>query len=247
MTNWDLLPVDEGHHERRPPPLNDIVPADIWATIFQVAYEGQHKVCQELLLVPQTSYFVPRKALLLSQVCRHWRAIATSQPLLWRNIYVCMQHKSPYDLLRTYIERTGDADLFISIVAYSSDIDDVHELQLQSCFQLLHSVSHRWKSVSFTLGETARAEFEKLFCGDGDVKRPDFSSLETVSAWLANGREHMQQNSYAFIDDFCDTVKITPACLRIGGWFTSRFDPPTPKYVHTKPGDDVSIETPRAQ
>ncbi|KAJ7659164.1 hypothetical protein DFH06DRAFT_437322 [Mycena polygramma] len=58
--------------------------------------------------------------LLVAQICRRWRDIALSTPRLWSNISLDLENIPAYEgqlhLLETWLRRSGDCPLFISII-----------------------------------------------------------------------------------------------------------------------------------
>ncbi|PPR01848.1 hypothetical protein CVT24_001736 [Panaeolus cyanescens] len=241
MASCDLLVVEpEDLKQRKPPPLNDIIPTDIWVEVFlQVHRKELSEKFKEEILPEYTweSRTIPRSPMIFSHVCRHWRDIAVSQPLLWRNIFICSWRKSPYALLQLYVSRAVHMDLIINIDAYSASSSlDVEELQL--CFKRLYSMSGRWKSVSFKIGETARKEFEQIFCLDeeGDIDsvstpQARFPALESLSVATARPVESMEWDEYGFAARFCEAGLIAPQIIRFGGIYMDRLRLPNSSYI----------------
>ncbi|KAF9037636.1 hypothetical protein BJ165DRAFT_1502277, partial [Panaeolus papilionaceus] len=179
---------------------------------------------------------IPRSAFILSQVCHHWRAIATSHPLLWRSVYVSLKTKSPSSLLTVWLPRTGRAELFISITADRVSWDGPELEELQACLRLLYDASTRWKSLSFVLNDVARRELIRAASVSREIgDTPDLSSLEQIESRMVYAKYSADRDEYEFIDRFCDALRIAPPILRIGGWGTSDLRIPSPKLVKVNP------------
>ncbi|KAJ7262363.1 hypothetical protein C8J57DRAFT_1563738 [Mycena rebaudengoi] len=63
---------------------------------------------------------------ILGHICRTWREIAFSTPRLWRAINLSLPTKSPtkaLDLLRTWVSRSKDCPLSISLKSFTRQLD----------------------------------------------------------------------------------------------------------------------------
>ncbi|KAF9037642.1 hypothetical protein BJ165DRAFT_566194 [Panaeolus papilionaceus] len=179
---------------------------------------------------------IPRSAFILSQVCHHWRAIATSHPLLWRNICVSLNTKSPSSLLKACLPRTRSADLFISITADQVDREGPDLEELQACLRLLYEASPRWKSSAFVLNDVSRRELIRVASRPTDTSSaPDLSSLEQIESRMVYRKYAADRDEYEFLDRFCNALRIAPRILCIGGWRSSELRLPSPKLVRAKP------------
>ncbi len=115
------------------------VPRDILLEIF-------HSVCD---IWRQNSLNISGPLWVLGRVCRVWRDALHTSPVSWsRNVLI----ESPFSehapqILRTYLERTGDHPLSIQILHFSSkptEDGEIMSLLLQSCY--------RWKNLCIRIG-----------------------------------------------------------------------------------------------
>ncbi|PPQ66907.1 hypothetical protein CVT24_008522 [Panaeolus cyanescens] len=234
MSSTLSLPTIETYDETRSLPLNDIVPSDIWQEVFRLVCQNELKSVESTVQRP-TKIDFPRSAFNLSHVCRHWHGVITSQPLLWRNLFIHVRVKSPDSLLQTCLSRTGDVGLRIFIVAYKTDEAGLQALQ--SCFYTLQPVSNRWKYLSLAIGDPARKEFEKVFFSTTTQAgyALTFRSLEFVGVSSAVEEERLTRTEYAFIGRFCEEANLSLGSIRIGGYYRSIYRVPTYKVIKAYP------------
>ncbi|KAL0946411.1 hypothetical protein HGRIS_012636 [Hohenbuehelia grisea] len=91
--------------------------------------------------------------LLVAQVCKRWRQVAITTPLLWSSLsvlmsdFVCLPHIS---LVKTWITRSASSPLHLSLV-YDGSLGyrDGNFGSVQVVSELFIAHSWRWKSVAF--------------------------------------------------------------------------------------------------
>jgi hypothetical protein len=127
--------------------FNSLLPADIRAAIFYEAMQlpcpldegdgkGEHSVI--------TPFF-------LGKICRDWRDLVWSSPLLWTNIYLCMTRrrcKAQANLLQDWLSRTARCPLSFCLTSGEEpetwDYNPPMEI-----LTIFVSVSERWKQAEF--------------------------------------------------------------------------------------------------
>jgi hypothetical protein len=103
--------------------------SDVLAEIFKFSVQlDQPQIMgftKQHFCYPHTS--LPRT---LSQVCRHWRAIAVSTSALWTNFTIDLEkgvefrHKKYRDSIQMWLERAGTQPITLRLVFDSNDDDD---------------------------------------------------------------------------------------------------------------------------
>ncbi|TFK18146.1 hypothetical protein FA15DRAFT_698189 [Coprinopsis marcescibilis] len=158
-----------------PAPINAL-PQELLGLIFEeylspsYSEEDEYDFDSESPLTVSSDFKV--SPLILSHVCRHWRATATSHKKLWSNIAVSIQNHSLGSssrasgrnllrLLRLFLARANGAPLSLQVaVSAGKDLpeyDDIpivsqEEVALTSAvFKLLVPHAERWQDVKFQL------------------------------------------------------------------------------------------------
>ncbi|KAF7326706.1 F-box domain-containing protein [Mycena sanguinolenta] len=112
--------------------------------------------------------------LLLCAICRKWRAIAIATPRLWRAIRMTVSNNSsvqltaPFELLDTWLSRSGNCPLSFSIPYQEISRDSDVEAQLLEK-AVLHS--ERWEQADLNL---ARENLHFLQCNMPLLQRLTF-------------------------------------------------------------------------
>lgn len=88
----------------------------------------------------------PWLEMLLSQVTSHWRNVALTTPQLWKNIDYLVWRKSPQQMVRAYLSRSGALPLQIQIVLQA----DITDSNLTTILQMLTPHLRRWGGLGFT-------------------------------------------------------------------------------------------------
>ncbi|KAK7435901.1 hypothetical protein VKT23_019432 [Stygiomarasmius scandens] len=98
------------------------VPPELWKEIFESVCVGGNLFGLEFITPPSPQATLRlqlahvRPALFLSSVCKHWRTIALSTPILWSNFKVfCSPHFVDFRLMDLAIQRSQTQPLTITI------------------------------------------------------------------------------------------------------------------------------------
>ncbi|KAF9261008.1 hypothetical protein L218DRAFT_553400 [Marasmius fiardii PR-910] len=84
----------------------------------------------------------------VSQTCQRWRAVALSQPSLWRRIKIeHLDVDDPIPMFRTWIERSCSAPLIIDV----SLGDVIEEEEMELVMKMLVDECHWWRDVDIYL------------------------------------------------------------------------------------------------
>lgn len=134
----------------------------------------------------------PEFILSLSQVCKYWRTIAIATPEMWTSIPALRKWQSDDPeseafiyLLRTFIERSGNSSIHITvhIEQLFNDLEDSDQLE-SPCLDLLASHCHRWKTAILHID---RSIIRRL----GVLYTPDLESLNFrcryAAGWMDMG------------------------------------------------------------
>ena len=148
-----------------------------WVRKFETDLDGE-------ILEPN-----PEFILSLSQVCRYWRTIAIATPGMWASIPTLRKWRSDDPeseafiyLLRTFIERSGNSPIHITvhITELFNNLEDSDQLQ-SPCLQLLASQCHRWKTAILHVDKSIIQRLRELYT-------PDLESLNFrcryAAAWM---------------------------------------------------------------
>ena len=138
----------------------------------------------------------PKFILSLSQVCRYWRTIAIATPGMWTSIPALRKWQSDDPeseafiyLLRTFIERSGNSRIHITvhITELFNDLKDSDQLE-SPCLDLLASHCHRWKTAILHVDRSIIRRLGELFT-------PNLESLNFrcryAAGWMdMDGHQH---------------------------------------------------------
>ncbi|KAI0704042.1 hypothetical protein C8Q76DRAFT_753373 [Earliella scabrosa] len=87
------------------------IPSELLVYIFQMVQDAVYSGCWGM--VPFTIEWIP-----LTWVCRHWRNVSLTAPILWSTIHVTSYFPSTTSTIRltTFLDRAAGASLNISFV-----------------------------------------------------------------------------------------------------------------------------------
>lgn len=174
----------------------DKLPVELWAEIFYICLPSQTFITPDPLQAP----------LLLCQICRSWRAIATGTPLLWSALAIrgswCLRvWKS---CLESWLRRAGNAvlSLDVTVPLYMEAIFTRHIMKLMT------DAADRWYHLR--LGLT-----NPLLCALLDREMPalrtlEFSSLHPLSSLSMKGSQVPSLMSVSLLSK---ALYIQPLCL----------------------------------
>ncbi|KAJ6613145.1 hypothetical protein B0H10DRAFT_2049688 [Mycena sp. CBHHK59/15] len=173
------------------------LPTEITSKIFQYT----------LLSIPRPS--PPEAPLLLTQICREWRAIAVNDHHLWQSIL--FEDIGSLELLNLWLSRSGNLPLSYSLL--SSDPAQAESLLEAS---ILHA--HRWQDVTLTLPLPTFAKLE--------INQINLPVLRKISLAIRSA-------TYTGVVTFGNTITIQNAPLLLEAHVTTiphvQFDLPWPQ------------------
>ncbi|KAJ7633161.1 hypothetical protein FB45DRAFT_792565, partial [Roridomyces roridus] len=127
------------------------LPAEITAEIFlQLLHSYPHR----------PSFFGPQSPAFLLQICRRWRDVASSAPALWSTmellLYNSSYHAQQRDLLKVWLQRSGNCALSVLFDYYTESADD--EPLIQECIETLLDHAWRWQDIDiiFAFGKLCK-------------------------------------------------------------------------------------------
>ncbi|KAJ7618116.1 hypothetical protein DFH06DRAFT_98642 [Mycena polygramma] len=139
------------------------MPPEILQEIFVACLPTRHFPIMDASCAP----------LLLGRVCRAWRAISLSTPVLWSAVHVALQGQDPTEeaagKLRVWLRRSGDCPLFISIASVQRPGDP----DLMSIRDIIRAHSRRLKALAISNGSGAVSILDNL-------TPPDLPLLEVL-------------------------------------------------------------------
>ena len=143
---------------------------------------------------------------LLTRICRSWRAIALSSPRIWSKIHIPLPGQPSFsagygiitdettlsnrrqrytallqlrcDVVREWLSRSGTCPLSFSITYPASQQDPNYDELPDEIFNVLLSFADRWSDVDISMPEEI---YNKL---QGDTKPTTFSSLKSLKLSL---------------------------------------------------------------
>ncbi|KAJ6485409.1 hypothetical protein C8R47DRAFT_538296 [Mycena vitilis] len=136
------------------------MPPEILQEIFEACIPTRHFPIMDASCAP----------LLLGRVCRAWRAISLSTPVLWSAVHLVLKRnptEEAAEKLRVWLQRSGDSPLSISIVSvYGSDEPDSG-----SIVDIIRTHSRRLRALVMSSGSAAHLILSNP---------PDFAVLEVL-------------------------------------------------------------------
>ncbi|KAF8069201.1 hypothetical protein FPV67DRAFT_1110108 [Lyophyllum atratum] len=150
-------------HAIQPPPSINRLPIELLADIFSLTlrnYAGDWGMHGPPLSrnFPGLSFSPGSSSdpMMLAQVCRHWRDVALSTPMLWSSMAIaCTDRRRHIPLLEIWLQRSRTCPLTISLLEPFWETKDKNQWWPQQCalatdiLSLLITQSHRWKSINF--------------------------------------------------------------------------------------------------
>ncbi|TFY63753.1 hypothetical protein EVJ58_g3062 [Rhodofomes roseus] len=88
----------------------------------------------------------------ISMVCRQWREIALTTPLLWSLVYISLARPPSHESLELALARSGTQNLDITIRSEGCDADEESGLATKA-MKLLTPHIRRWKLIHITLDD----------------------------------------------------------------------------------------------
>ncbi|KAF8961082.1 hypothetical protein BDZ97DRAFT_1256023 [Flammula alnicola] len=140
------LKIEVNHHHN---PLVHRFPSEITSHIFTLYVES----INDRLEFEQPSNKADRSPpLLLASVCRTWREIALKTPRLWASanifLYKSDLRGSQAELVKQWLDRSGQLPLSISLTMDLPDHCQVQEESFSRLFDVVRQYSHRWHSLT---------------------------------------------------------------------------------------------------
>ncbi|KAF8961083.1 hypothetical protein BDZ97DRAFT_1921608 [Flammula alnicola] len=140
-----LKTVINHHHN----PLVHRLPCEIASHIFTLYVESVN----DLFLSERPSNIADwSPPLLLASVCRTWREIALKIPRLWASanifLYKSDLRGSQAELVKQWLDRSGQLPLSISLTMALPDHDQVQDQFFSRLFDVVRQYSHRWHSLT---------------------------------------------------------------------------------------------------
>ena len=183
-------------------PVNSILklPPELYVEIFNTACRSQWDIFHDTDtdIGPKQDLAIPFR---LCGVCRHWREIIMSSPVLWSDITIGL-FSSTLDHIITvfemYLGRSGECLLTIKLSVEDED-DEWCQSVPNRLIQLLASSAFRWRAINMTVPDSWLYALFKL--------EPVFHNLKTVRMLLVDdaGFAHPQKITF---DLFKNTAPV---------------------------------------
>jgi hypothetical protein len=113
--------------------------------------------------------------LLLCQVCRHWRKVALSLPLLWCSLCGTRPFTLHPAFIELWLARSHGLPLSLSLAQWYHDTPKFRA-HAYKMFDLFSNEMHRWRTISFTLDNN----LSRQFIATVDSKAQMLEELELV-------------------------------------------------------------------
>ena len=98
--------------------------------------------------------------MLLCQVCRHWREVAISLPLLWCSLSGTGDCTPRPAFIALWLARSGGLPLSLTLAAPSGYYDKPkYHAHASKMFDLFSTEMHRWRTIAFTLNDNLARQF----------------------------------------------------------------------------------------
>lgn len=160
----DLNTQMNEHHDR----LIHRFPPEISAEIFQMCLPTD---IMDKDLHSETSKHVLAAPLVLSAVCRRWRAISQSTPQLWMDIPLRLRASNLRSLpllAKDWIDRSGQLPLSINFTV--SPTKSLAPALISSMIAVLNQYSTRWLQLKYEGPSSALSQFASHTCGYSMLK-----------------------------------------------------------------------------
>ena len=185
-------------------PVNSILklPPELYVEIFNTACRSQwdifHDTDTDIRPKQDLAVLVPFR---LCGVCRHWREIIMSSPVLWSDITIGLFSSTLDDIITVfemYLERSGECLLTLKLSVEDED-DEWCQSVPNRLIQLLASSAFRWRAINMTVPDSWLYALFKL--------EPVFHNLKTVRMLLVDdaGFAHPQKITF---DLFKNTAPV---------------------------------------
>jgi hypothetical protein len=101
-----------------------------------------------------------RAPMLLCQVCRHWREVAISLPLLWCSLSGTGSFTPNPAFIKLWLARSRGLPLSLSLEApVGYENTPKYHAHASKMFDLFSNEMHRWRTMSFTLNDNLARQF----------------------------------------------------------------------------------------
>jgi len=185
-------------------PVNSILklPPELYVEIFNTTCRSQwdifHDTDTDIGPKQDLAVLVPFR---LCGVCRHWREIIMSSPVLWSDITIGLFSSTLDDIITVfemYLGRSGECLLTIKLSVEDED-DEWCQSVPNRLIQLLASSAFRWRAINMTVPDSWLYALFKL--------EPVFHNLKTVRMLLVDdaGFAHPQKITF---DLFKNTAPV---------------------------------------
>ncbi|KAL0950266.1 hypothetical protein HGRIS_010246 [Hohenbuehelia grisea] len=152
---------------------------------------------------------------ILSHVCRRWRAVILCMPLLWSTISVHGPGDSSLSRLKAHLERSGTCPLSLRFIAHISTTEGRVE-NIADILTLAVAHAQRWRALRLYISEDHARPILNL------IRATSFPSIETLEISVD---EWEQQDSHAIFE------ALSSSSIRKLSWRGPRGIPPSPHWT----------------
>ncbi|GLB42436.1 hypothetical protein LshimejAT787_1104510 [Lyophyllum shimeji] len=207
------------HAVEPPPPINRL-PVELLADVFFLSLQDNR-----VMKGPPRSRKFPGLSfspgwssdpMILASVCRHWRAVALTTPMLWSSLAIlCSQRKHHIPLLRTWLERSADCPLTICLVEPFRESKERAQWWPQQqalatdILSLLITQAYRWKAIDFRFSLGIPVVL-------ANIPHGTLRALESATIFSSEGRS-LSPLEFLSLDQVWEAVHASPS-LRKARW-----------------------------